>query len=111
MSKAGLGFTDIAGKQEIRPAKNKTMDVILTPFVQMKIHSGELIVVSSGKSSAADETQPQTQTGAENPENVKQNSQDGDNQSQNPANATDQQQQPSGAKKVLNSILGKEGGK
>jgi hypothetical protein len=60
MDKAGLGFTDIEGKQEIRvknPGKREVITVKETHFVRQKIQSGEIEIVEVVKSAASTKTQ------------------------------------------------------
>lgn len=53
LAKAGMGFSDIEAKQEIRHKPGETVAVEQTPFVQKRIETGEVIVVST----ASEETE------------------------------------------------------
>jgi hypothetical protein len=60
------GFTDVVGNQEIRHKKGETVQVNRTPFVNQKIQSGEITVVStdstdeSAKTESSEPTDPQS---------------------------------------------------
>lgn len=47
LAKAGMGFSDIEAKQEIRHKPGETVEVEQTPFMQKRIETGEVIVVST----------------------------------------------------------------
>lgn len=60
LDKEGRGFTDVQGKQEIRPkqyGKGQTIEVEQTNFVQAKIRTGEIIVVSTPDTSTVENKQ------------------------------------------------------
>lgn len=45
--KQGLGFTDTNGKQELRHKEGETLIVERTPFVNLKIQSGEITLIKT----------------------------------------------------------------
>ena len=54
LAKAGMGFSDIEAKQEIRHKPGGTVEVEQTPFVQKRIETGEVIVVSTSEEESDD---------------------------------------------------------
>lgn len=47
LASQGLGFTDTQGKQELRHEAGKSIIVKRTPFVNLKIQSGEVTLVKT----------------------------------------------------------------